>query len=77
MLKIAHNKQYSENEPTLKLLTARTPNIIIGKKKGIARNINSGPLEDNPNVNAEIGIPIKLNRGVPSIRERNNPNTSL
>ena len=49
----------------------------MGRKKGIDRNISNGPLVDAPKVKAAIGIPIRLNNGVPNNNEKNKPNTSL
>ena len=50
---------------------------MIGRKKGIDKKINSGPLAEAPNVKAASGIPIRLNKGVPNNNEKNNPNISL
>ena len=63
--------------PELKLPTDSTPKIIIGRKKGIDKKINRGPLVEAPKVNAAIGIPMRLNNGVPNNNEKNNPKISL
>tara|TARA_B100001989_G_C24539113_1_gene466454 strand:+ start:1832 stop:2095 length:264 start_codon:yes stop_codon:yes gene_type:complete len=63
--------------PELKLPTDSTPKIIIGRKKGIDKKINRGPLVEDPKVNAAIGIPMRLNNGVPNNKEKNNPKISL
>ena len=63
--------------PELKLPTDNTPKIIIGRKKGIDKKINRGPLVEAPKVNAAIGIPMRLNNGVPNNNRKNKPKASL
>ena len=49
----------------------------MGRKKGIDKKINRGPLVEAPKVKAAIGIPMRLNNGVPNNNEKNKPKISL
>ena len=41
------------------------------------KKLKEAPLEEAPKVIAAIGIPIRLNNGVPNNNERNNPSISV